>query len=129
MTVSSFQLKIKNFSVFCIVNSFCGERTAKSIGTHLETAEQTGQGVSPIEEASKYNQKGKDLQMQFLKYFKNEQGQGMSEYLILILLIAVASITVSQQVGRTVYGKLRDVNTSLRTVTLESVRGGGDAQR
>jgi Flp pilus assembly pilin Flp len=58
----------------------------------------------------------------FQRYFKNEQGQGMSEYLILVLLIAVASITVSQQVGKTVYGKLKDVNNGLKTVTLESVR-------
>ena len=47
----------------------------------------------------------------------------MSEYLILVLLIAVASITVSRSVGKTVFGKLNDVHQGLETVTLESVRG------
>ena len=49
----------------------------------------------------------------------------MSEYLILVMLVAAASTVVATKVGRTVVGKLNTVNTSLRSVTLESVRDGG----
>ena len=57
------------------------------------------------------------------KTLKNKQGQAMSEYLILTLLIAVGAITMSQTVSKTIIGKLRDVHHGLESATLESVRG------
>jgi Flp pilus assembly pilin Flp len=53
---------------------------------------------------------------------KSNSGQAMSEYLILVMLIAAASTLAATTVGKTIYGKLKTINTSLRGVTLESVR-------
>ena len=36
-----------------------------------------------------------------------ESGQGLTEYLILLLLIAVVSITAAKTLGKTVKGKLQ----------------------
>jgi Flp pilus assembly pilin Flp len=59
----------------------------------------------------------------------DRKGQGMSEYLILVLFIAVSSITVARTVGKTVFGRLSAINTSLKTVTEDSVRGKGDSSK
>jgi len=61
--------------------------------------------------------------MLFTKYLKNTQGQGMSEYLILVLLIAVASITMAQGVGKSVYSKLKLIQQEISHVSLNDVRG------
>jgi Flp pilus assembly pilin Flp len=53
----------------------------------------------------------------------NESGQGMSEYLILVMLIAVASIAATRSVGKTVHGKMEQIKESVQGVTIESVRG------
>ena len=58
-----------------------------------------------------------------IKYTKDQAGQGMSEYLILTLLIAVASITAAHSIGTTLFTKFNQVHESLQTVTIESVRG------
>ncbi|MBS1959605.1 MAG: hypothetical protein JST80_09055 [Bdellovibrionales bacterium] len=52
----------------------------------------------------------------------NESGQGMSEYLILVMLIAIASIAATRTVGKSVYNKLDQIHDSLETVTIESVQ-------
>jgi Flp pilus assembly pilin Flp len=54
----------------------------------------------------------------------NESGQGMSEYLILVMLIAIASIAATRSVGKTVFNKLNQVQESIKGVTIESVQGG-----
>jgi Flp pilus assembly pilin Flp len=59
-----------------------------------------------------------------IRYFKNKSGQGMSEYLILVMLVAVAAITATTSVGKSVYGKLRQIHESIdQTVVLKNVRG------
>lgn len=50
------------------------------------------------------------------KYLKNTQGQGMSEYLILVLLIAVGSIAAAQSIGKTVHSKLDQIHSQLQGV-------------
>ena len=47
-------------------------------------------------------------------------GQGMSEYLILVMLIAVASIAAARAVGGTVTAKLNQIHRSLSEVTITS---------
>lgn len=49
-------------------------------------------------------------------YLKSTSGQGMSEYLILVLLIAVGSIAAAKTVGSTVYSKLDEIHTKLQDV-------------
>lgn len=58
------------------------------------------------------------------RYWMDRKGQGMSEYLILVMLVAVAAITATTSVGRTVLGKLNQIHNSIEnTVTLDRVRG------
>lgn len=51
------------------------------------------------------------------------QGQALSEYMILTLMIAVASIVMVKSIGSSVFQKLKLIQTNLQSVTLESVRG------
>ena len=61
---------------------------------------------------------------------KNKQGQGMSEYLILMVLICVASITASTTLGKTVIRKLTLVNNKLEhEVTMEATQGNQSNQQ
>lgn len=55
----------------------------------------------------------------------NESGQGMSEYLILVMLIAVASIAATRGVGKTVVGKMNQIKESIDAATIKSVTGDG----
>ena len=52
----------------------------------------------------------------FKKYWIGNSGQGMSEYLILVLLIAVGSIAAAKSIGGTVYSKLNQIHTELENV-------------
>lgn len=58
-----------------------------------------------------------------LKQAQSESGQGMSEYLILVMLIAVASIAATRSVGKTVHNKMNQIQESVQGVTIESVTG------
>jgi Flp pilus assembly pilin Flp len=43
----------------------------------------------------------------------NESGQGLSEYMILVMLIAVGAIAASETLGNTIKNKLTEINTRL----------------
>jgi hypothetical protein len=50
----------------------------------------------------------------------NREGQGLTEYLVLLLLIAVISIAAVRSLGKTIRGKLELAQRQIRThVTLE----------
>jgi Flp pilus assembly pilin Flp len=49
----------------------------------------------------------------FKRYWKNKQGQGMSEYLILVLLIAVGSIAVTTTMGSHVHDKIKQIGQKI----------------
>ena len=55
----------------------------------------------------------------FQKYLKSNSGQGMSEYLILVVLIAVGSIAATKTLGGTVKNKLemieRQINSQVQS--------------
>lgn len=51
----------------------------------------------------------------------NESGQGMSEYLILMMLIAVGSIAATTQVGDVIVGKLTQIRKSISAVHIKDV--------
>ncbi len=62
----------------------------------------------------------------FKKTLKSTSGQGMSEYLILVLLIAVTSITATRTVGTAVkdqLGKVKDRISHLGQESSGSRRG------
>ena len=44
---------------------------------------------------------------------RNRNGQGLSEYIILVMLIAVCSIAASRMVGSTLKTKLETINQKL----------------
>ena len=60
--------------------------------------------------------------MQFLisTTLKCRRGQGMSEYLILVLLIAVTSIAATKTVGTAVKGRLKEVKTKIEHLGVQS---------
>lgn len=68
----------------------------------------------------------------FSKQIKNEKGQGLMEYLILVALITVASIGVVRVVGSNVSRQYAKVNNALgaegRSPTLLEVNG-SDTQK
>ena len=49
----------------------------------------------------------------FRKYLRSQSGQGMSEYLILVVLIAVGSIAATKTLGSTVKGKLEMIQRQI----------------
>lgn len=57
-----------------------------------------------------------------MKYWKDKQGQGMSEYLILVMLIAVGSIAASQSLGSTVFKKLKQIQQKVQDVNFTDVQ-------
>ena len=60
-----------------------------------------------------------------MKHIQNQSGQALSEYLILTILIAVASIAGVQGLGKQVWGKLKTINDNLEhQATIKSIRDG-----
>lgn len=53
---------------------------------------------------------------------KSESGQALTEYLILVLLIAVAAITTVQGLGGRVKTKLKVISNQINGVSIEDVR-------
>ncbi|MBU6153867.1 MAG: hypothetical protein KGP28_06155 [Bdellovibrionales bacterium] len=47
---------------------------------------------------------------------KNRSGQGLSEYMILAMLIVVGSIAASRTLGNTIKTKLENVNEQLQQI-------------
>ena len=56
------------------------------------------------------------------RYLKNKQGQGMSEYLILVLLIAVGSIAATQSLGSTVFKKIKQIQHKIQDANFSDVQ-------
>ena len=57
------------------------------------------------------------------RYCKDRKGQGMSEYLILVLLIAVGSIAATQSLGSTVYKKIKQIQQKIQDANFTDVQG------
>lgn len=49
-------------------------------------------------------------------HFKDQAGQGLSEYMILAMLIVVGSIAASKTLGTTIKSKLENVNEQLQQI-------------
>lgn len=65
---------------------------------------------------------------QFKKPFKNNRGQGLMEYLILVALIAVVSIGAVKVVGKNIFTQYEKINRALGSKThgplqIESAQG------
>ncbi len=51
-----------------------------------------------------------------IKILKDRTGQGLSEYMILSMLIVVGSIAASRTLGATVKSKLENINEQLQQI-------------
>lgn len=61
----------------------------------------------------------KEKFMKLKTLIKNQLGQGLTEYLILVLLIAVTSIVAAKSLGSTIKSKLQQVRSHINSdVTL-----------
>lgn len=60
--------------------------------------------------------------MKHTQLAKNDRGQALTEYLILVLLIAVAAITTVQGLGGRVKAKLKVISNQINGVSVEDVR-------
>ncbi len=58
----------------------------------------------------------------FKRYWKNKQGQGMSEYLILVLLIAVGSIAATTSMGKSVFSKISQIQEKIEGTHFSDVQ-------
>ncbi len=63
-----------------------------------------------------------------MRLFKklNQSGQGLTEYLILMLLICVVSIAAAQGLGRTVKRKIQEARDSINKVSPYDNQNGGE---
>ena len=50
-----------------------------------------------------------------MNILRNQKGQGLTEYLILVLLIAVVSIVTTQTLGQTIKKKIKEVNDHINS--------------
>jgi Flp pilus assembly pilin Flp len=62
---------------------------------------------------------------------KNNRGQGMTEYLVLLMLVAVSSIAVVASLGKSIRGKITEARKQIEKVSPDTssannLAGSGD---
>lgn len=55
---------------------------------------------------------------------KNERGQGLTEYLVLLILISVASITIVTQIGGAIDNRFKAAKEKIQSMSVNPDRGG-----
>ncbi|MBS1962964.1 MAG: hypothetical protein JST04_12165 [Bdellovibrionales bacterium] len=55
-----------------------------------------------------------------MNLLKDESGQGLTEYLVLLILIAVASITIVTQMGGAVQNRFRAAKEKIQSLSVNS---------
>ena len=58
-----------------------------------------------------------------MTHLKNESGQGLTEYIVLLVLVCMISITAVKSLGATVKKKIGEANREISKVV--SIRGSG----
>lgn len=56
------------------------------------------------------------------KHLLNQSGQGLTEYLILLVLIAVTSIGIVTKMGSTIQSKMEDAKEKIRSISINPVK-------
>ena len=65
-----------------------------------------------------------------MKLASNNQGQGLTEYIILLMLVSVISITAVTTLGHTVRSKIQEANKAINSkVSSDSNKGNDDPER
>lgn len=49
------------------------------------------------------------------RFAKEESGQGMTEYIIIAVVIVVAAIAIFSTFGKTIISKMKDANNSIKS--------------
>jgi Flp pilus assembly pilin Flp len=55
-----------------------------------------------------------------MKILKNDRGQGLTEYIVLLMLVSVISIAAVSTLGRTVKGKIEEASRAINTQVSDS---------
>lgn len=56
----------------------------------------------------------------------NQSGQGLTEYITLLMLVSVASIVAAQSLGNTIKRKIQQARTEINGISIHGDRSGGD---
>lgn len=54
---------------------------------------------------------------------RNERGQGLTEYLVLLILISVASITIVTQIGGAIDNRFKAAKEKIQSMSVNPDRG------
>ncbi len=49
------------------------------------------------------------------KLIKDQRGQGLTEYIVLLMLVSIISITAVSTLGKTVKGKIQEASNKINT--------------
>jgi Flp pilus assembly pilin Flp len=63
--------------------------------------------------------------MNHMKIVHNQRGQGLTEYIVLLMLVSVISISAVSLLGRTVKGKIEEANKAINSKVTDGGDGGG----
>lgn len=55
----------------------------------------------------------------------DQKGQGLTEYIMLLLLISVTSIAVTKTLGTTIRTKIMEAHKEIDSISVKDTRGGG----
>jgi len=53
------------------------------------------------------------------RLLRNESGQGLTEYIVLLILISIASITIVTQIGNAVEGRFRAAKVKINNLSVD----------
>ncbi len=62
------------------------------------------------------------MQFHSSSLLRNEQGQGLTEYLVLLILISVASITVVTQMGGVIENRFKAAKEKIQSMSVNPER-------
>jgi Flp pilus assembly pilin Flp len=55
----------------------------------------------------------------------DQKGQGLTEYITLLLLISVTSIAVTKTLGTVIRDKIKEAHKQINSIVIKDERGGG----
>ena len=63
-----------------------------------------------------------------MKLVRNNQGQGLTEYIVLLMLVSVISISAVSLLGRTVKGKIVEATKAINSKVTDKGTGGDSGE-
>ena len=53
-----------------------------------------------------------------MEFFRNQEGQGLTEYITIVVLVSLAAVAAAASLGKSVKGKIRDAQKHIETQIL-----------